>query len=102
MSRLNKSLLTIVTVVVVNHPVFAQESAEDLAKQLTNPVAALISVPFQFNYDGNLGTGDTGDRVLLNIQPVVPITLNDEWNIISRTILPVIWQDDVSGDGNSV
>jgi len=102
MSRLNKSLLTIVTVVVVNHPVFAQESAEDLAKQLSNPVAALISVPFQFNYDEDLGAGDTGDRVLLNIQPVVPITLNDEWNIISRTILPVIWQDDVSGDGNSV
>ncbi len=101
MFRLSKYLLTIVTIVVFNHPVFAQESAEDLAKQLANPVAALISVPFQFNYDENLGTGDTGDRVLLNIQPVIPITLNDDWNIISRTILPVISQDNVLGDGSS-
>ncbi len=64
--------------------------AEELAKQLSNPVADLISVPFQLNYDENIGVDDSGSRWTLNIQPVVPISLGGNWNLISRTILPVI------------
>ncbi len=76
-------------------------NAEALAKKLANPIAALISVPFQLNYDEDIGPGD-GERWTLNVQPVVPISLNADWNVISRTILPLIAQDDIpAGDDES-
>jgi hypothetical protein len=72
----------------------AQESDAELANKLNNPVAAMISVPLQGNYDTDIGPLD-GDRFLLNVQPVIPFALNEDWNVISRTILPVISQTDV-------
>jgi hypothetical protein len=67
--------------------------ADTLAKQLSNPVADLISVPLQLNWDEGLGAGGDGERWLLNVQPVVPVTVNEDWNVISRTILPVLHLD---------
>ena len=73
----------------------------DLAKELSNPIASLISVPFQFNFDRNIGPNDDGELTTLNIQPVIPFELNADWNIISRTIVPLKWSSDIpSGDGS--
>ena len=76
-------------------PAAAGGSDADLAAKLSNPVAALISVPFQFNYDNRIGPKDDGYRLTLNIQPVIPIGLSEDWNLISRTILPIMYQEDI-------
>ncbi len=87
--------------------VSADDEATKLAMQLNNPVAALISVPLQSNWDFGIGPKDA-TTYTLKIQPVIPITLNSEWNLISRTILPVIDQqspafgvDSASGLGDT-
>ena len=67
----------------------AEMSAEELAKLAQNPVGNLISLPFQNNTNLNFGP-EKGTQNVLNIQPVIPISIDKDWNIITRTILPVI------------
>ena len=60
-----------------------------LAKLLENPVGNLISLPFQYNVDFGIGSAKAA-RQTLNIQPVIPFSLNTDWNLITRTIVPLI------------
>ena len=72
-------------------PCFAQSAAENAAHDAQNPIANVISVPFQDNTYFDAGSSDRAQNVLL-VQPVVPIKLGDDWNIITRTIVPIINQ----------
>jgi len=76
---------------VMSSPAWAAESNEALAKAAQNPVANLISVPFQDNINFNVGPLEKTQNVL-NIQPVIPVSLGPDWNLITRTILPIISQ----------
>jgi hypothetical protein len=84
------------------HSAEEEESAEqaELVKKTLNPVADLISVPIQNNWDFGIGSADAM-KYTANIQPVIPISLNKDWNLITRTILPVIYEGPrFSGDSS--
>ena len=73
----------------------------DLAKKLANPISDLISLPIQSNFDFDVGPGE-GTIWRTNIQPVIPFGISDDWNIISRTILPVVDQQGLAATGDAL
>ena len=100
--------LAVAALLFVSGPARAEMSVEELAKLAQNPVGNLISVPFQNNTNFNVGPLN-GTQNILNIQPVIPIEISPNWNIITRTIVPVIWQpalsstiDSTTGIGDTV
>lgn len=78
---------------------YAQQTAEEIAKKAANPIASMISVPFQTNFQYNINSsagGENGYRTIMNIQPILPVVLSNDINLISRLIIPVITQKDVT------
>ena len=89
--RSSAAIQTIATacMLVMGGTSFAQQDSESLAKAAQNPLASMISLPFQNNTNFDYGPED-GTQNVLNIQPVWPFELNDDWNFVTRTILPVV------------
>jgi hypothetical protein len=91
----SRAALSAIGLLCAASSVFAQQAAAggdaaaELAKKLSNPIAALISVPIKMNWDTGIGAADA-DRTTLLVQPVIPFDLNSDWNLISRTIVPII------------
>jgi hypothetical protein len=95
------SLLLLVGISTMSTAQEQQASASDLAKAAQNPIAAMISLPFQNNTNFNVGPEEKTQNIL-NIQPVIPVDLNPQWNLVTRTIIPVISQPEfVPGQGRT-
>jgi hypothetical protein len=95
-----RRMLVLAVGVGLASPASAQEqSTEELAKKAQNPIADLISLPFQSNTNFGVGPFHSPQEIL-NIQPVIPISINPDWNLITRWITPVISQPKLSPTGN--
>jgi hypothetical protein len=99
--RTSLCLALLALAVVLASSARAEMSAEELAKLTQNPVGNLVSVPFQNNTNFNYGP-QGGTQNVLNIQPVIPVSVSEEWNIITRTILPVISQPPLAAGDDRV
>lgn len=92
---------------MVSQGVSAADDSAGLAAKTQNPIADLISLPMKVDWDTDIGDEDA-DRTTYTVQPVIPINMNKDWNIISRTIVPVYidaespvsGEDDATGMGD--
>lgn len=91
-------LLVLLVLVVLSTTAHADEAAE-LAKKSLNPIAVMYSLPVQYNWNQKMGPTGDGIQTVTNIQPVLPFSIHDDWNLISRTIVPVIDQRSLAPDG---
>ena len=87
--------LSVTAIAAITSVAIADDDTQKLAQKLSNPVADLISMPFQGNWNDGIGPTGGGNQTYINVQPVIPFHLNEDWNLISRTILPVTTQNDI-------
>jgi hypothetical protein len=87
-------LITMTILCACVTPSWAQESAE-IAKQAQNPIARLISVPIENDFSPQTGVNKE-DSYVLQMKPVVPFSLSKDWNLITRTIIPIIQVPDLA------
>ena len=88
------------SVAAQSSPPAQSDDAEELAKKLQNPIASLISVPMQNNWDFRIGAANAM-RYTLNVQPVIPFSLTTDWNLITRTIVPIIYAESPVASGDN-
>jgi len=87
-------LIVFLLLIGIKQNLSAQElSAAELAKKAQNPIASMISVPFQNNTNFGIGE-DNRTSNTLNVQPVIPFSLGEKWNLITRTIIPIVTMPD--------
>ena len=97
---MNKDKIPLLTMMIAGLWWSAQAEAQggkdaDLAQELTNPIANLITIPIQMNFDNDIGRNDEGSKITTNVQPVIPFSVGENWNLITRTIFPIISQDKI-------
>ena len=96
---LKKSLFGVLLLLLMSPlGIQGQQTQEELSQAAANPVANMMSIPFQFNADFGLGEFDR-TRKILNIQPVIPLAGG---KVITRTIIPVVWMPDVTAESGSM
>jgi hypothetical protein len=100
--KTKNSQITICSIILVACfmvPAWAQDNASDLAKQTQNPIADLVSLPLQFNTYFETGPKAKTQNVLL-VQPVIPFSMNEDWNFIARPIIPLMEQPPLTNTQN--
>ncbi|MEI6060867.1 MAG: hypothetical protein WCR72_09170 [Bacteroidota bacterium] len=96
---MKKTLFCLVVLTLSSMATFAQHTADEIAKKVANPISSMVSVPFQFNFQFNINNaegGENGYRMVMNLQPIIPVKLSGKFNLINRVIVPVTTQKDVT------
>jgi hypothetical protein len=98
-----RSIALALAAIITQAPVAGADELFDLAKKVANPLADLATAPVLYNWDGRLGTDEQGTSNYVRLQPVLPLHLDPDWNLITRLFMPIVEQQDVSpGSGTDV
>jgi len=92
--RRNASLAALLVFLLLAHATAYADDASELAAKIQNPIGSVISLPLESNFNFENGTGDDSFQYVLSIQPVVPFGIAENWNLIVRSTVPLISQDE--------